>query len=346
PPPAPATAPTPEAPAAPEAAPVPPVPPVPSSRHSGDIVRFGGSVTVSRDEAVSGDVVVIGGNAHVNGTVSGNVTVVGGTADIGSTATIHGDVAVVGGTLDRDPDATIDGKVSTIGFDQSFFRGRPWRHGWFWGPAMGFFPFLGFLSTTIRTALLILLVCLVLLIVPRPVETVAARVAAEPVKAGLIGLACELLFVPVLIITIVLLVVTIVGIPLLVLVPFALIALLLVGLLGYTAVASQVGRFIGARFGWNLAGPYAPAIVGVVAINALVILGRLLESLGGFFFPFGLFVLLGGLIEWAAWTTGFGAAVLARFGHRLEPFGFAPAPAPAGDAGEAGGAPPPELPGA
>ena len=352
PPPAPAAPAPAEAPAVPAtpatpAAPEPPASPEPPAHRSGDIVRFGGSVTVARDQVVDGDVAVIGGSAHINGHVRGNVTVVGGTAHIGSTADVSGDVTVVGGTLDRDPDAQIGGKVSTIGIDQSFVRGRPWRHWWMWEPAMGFFPFVGFLATTMRTALLILLVCLVLLIVPRPVETVAARAAAEPVKAGLIGLACELLFLPVLILTIILLVVTIVGIPLLVLVPFALIALLLVGLLGYTAVASQVGRFIDARFGWHLTGPYAPAIIGVVAINALTIFGRLMESLGGFFSVFAIFVLLGALFEWAAWTTGFGAAVLARFGHRMGPLGFTSAPAPASGSDQpAGTAPPLQEPGA
>ncbi len=331
PPAAPAPSSAPATPAAPEAAapPAPPAAPEPSAHHSGDVVRFGGSVTIGRDEVVDGDVAVIGGSAHINGEVRGNVAVVGGTAHIGPTADVHGDVTVVGGTLDRDPDARIGGKVSTVGFDQSFLRGRPWRHGsWLWGPSMGFFPFVGFLATTMRMALLILLVCLVLLVAPRQTETVASRVAAEPVKAGLIGLACELLFVPVLILTVILLVVTIIGIPLLVLVPFALIALLLVGLLGYTAVASSVGRFVDDRFGWKLTGPYAPAIVGVVAINAFTIFGRLVGSLGGFFGFFGLFVLLGAVISWAAWTVGFGAAVLARFGHRFEPGGWTPAPQP------------------
>jgi len=61
---------------------------------------------------------------------------------------------------------------------------------------------------------------------------ISARAAAQPLKAGAIGLLAQLLFLPLLIVTIVLLVVTIIGIPLLVLIPFVLLGLVAVPLLG------------------------------------------------------------------------------------------------------------------
>jgi hypothetical protein len=327
-------------PAAPAAPAAPPAPEEPSSsdrmHRSSDRVRIGGSLTVNADEIVDGDVVVVGGSAHINGEVRGDVAVIGGTCRIGPTADIHGDVTIMGGTLDRNPNAHISGKVNIVGFDHNFLPISPFHRNWMFVPALGVFAFAGFLATTVRIALLILLACLVLLIVPKPVEQVAARVSTEPVKAWLIGLACELLFLPVLILTIILLVVTIIGIPLLVLVPFALIALLLIGLLGYTAVAVQIGHFIDTRLGWRLEGPYLPAIVGVFTLGALSIFGRLMGMFGGIFDIFGLFALVGALIEWTAWTTGFGACVLVRFGHRLPMAamtggGQPPASAPAAD---------------
>src|SRR5439155_9555497 len=68
----------------PEAPPEPPrAPPAPRrSRHSDDRVRIGGSVTVDADESV-GDVVVIGGSAHIQGEVKGDVMVVGGLVELG-----------------------------------------------------------------------------------------------------------------------------------------------------------------------------------------------------------------------------------------------------------------------
>ena len=84
-------------------APLPP-PPVPENRprrerRGNEIVRFGSDVTVERDEIVE-EVVVIGGNATINGEVDGELTVIGGNATLGPEAVVRDDVAVVGGTLE------------------------------------------------------------------------------------------------------------------------------------------------------------------------------------------------------------------------------------------------------
>ena len=60
----------------------------------------------------------------------------------------------------------------------------------------------------------------------RPVQQIAARIAAEPLRAGLVGLLAEILFVPVLVVTVLALVISIIGIPLLLLVPFGIVLLL------------------------------------------------------------------------------------------------------------------------
>jgi hypothetical protein len=281
---------------------------------------------------VDGDVVAIGGSVRVDGEVRGDVAAIGGSLHLGPDAVVDGEATVLGGRLDRDPNAIVHGGVNTIGVGGPIFGNRHFNHDWFrYGPFFGFFPFVGFLSSLTRTGLLMLLVCLVLLVAERPVDSVAQRAKAEPVKAGLIGLACELLFLPVLILTVVLLIVTIIGIPLLILVPFAVIALLIVFLVGFTATAREVGRWVDARLGLNLQGPFLPAIIGVFAICVLTIVGRLAGGVGGFFDLFAvIFLALGAFVEWAAWTVGFGAAVLARFGARLGPSGPATVTAPTG----------------
>jgi len=70
-----------------------------------------------------------------------------------------------------------------------------------------------------------LFVLIVTAIGQRPVQQIVARIAAEPLRAGLVGLLAEILFVPVLVVTIVALAISIIGIPLLLLVPFAIILL-------------------------------------------------------------------------------------------------------------------------
>src|SRR5439155_21455449 len=62
---------------------------------------------------------------------------------------------------------------------------------------------------------------------------------------------------------VVLLIITILGIPLLLLIPFAVLAVLIVFLIGFTGVAARVGQFIGPRLGWTNTGPYLTTILGI-----------------------------------------------------------------------------------
>ena len=150
--------------------------------------------------------------------------------------------------LRRDPAARINGEVKEIGLGEiNFwpgFRGAP---GAFFGSAMG--SLFAFVSTLTRLAVLCILASIVLLFARDYVERVGVRAATEPVKAGAIGLLIQLLFLPVLIASIVLMVITIIGIPLLLLVPFGILAAVLLALVGFTAVAYDVGRFAVNRLG-------------------------------------------------------------------------------------------------
>ena len=97
-------------------------------------------------------------------------------------------------------------------------------------PRVGVFA----VSTLVRVGMLCLLAALVLLFGRDYVARVGIRAAAEPLKAGAIGLLVQLLFLPLLIVTILLFVITIVGIPLLILIPFAILLLMVLALVGFT----------------------------------------------------------------------------------------------------------------
>ena len=212
---------------------------------------MGGSITVPAGEIVSGDVVNVGGAIHVLGEVRGDVVAIGGTVELGPAADVGGDVTVIGGSLLRDPAARVSGEVVDIGsgsiesWRARFPRGRGHERwgGWMFGSAFSL------LSTLTRVAVLCLLAALVVLLGRDQVGRISARAAAEPLKAGAIGLLAQLLLLPLLIVTIVLLVVTIIGIPLLVLIPFILVGLVVVALVGFTSVAYHVGHLLGTRFG-------------------------------------------------------------------------------------------------
>jgi len=319
----PATAPPvpPAAPEPPGAGPAPPEPPAPPRhRRQSDVrLRIGGNVTVGEDESTE-DVVVIGGSADVLGQVRGSVVVIGGAVYLGPHADVTQDVTIVGGVLKRDPGAVVGGKLNEIGvgaIDLSGLRfGRivaPHLFGYGSSRVSAFALF----STLTRFVILCVLATLVVLIAHGPVERISARAAAEPVKAGVIGVLAQLMILPIMIVTIVLLVVTIVGIPLLALVPFALLGLCVVFLVGFTAVAYNLGQIVRARMGWSGLSPYATANVGVLVVMTPALLARILGLGGAVMFPMTvLLLMLAVLVEYLAWTIGFGAAALVRFDRR------------------------------
>lgn len=288
--------------------------------------KLGSSITVPEDEIVSGDVVAVGGSIHVLGEVRGDVVAIGGMVELGP-ASIVRKVTVVGGSLQRAPSARVGGEVVEIGAGSMDLAGvrfprGVWRDVW-WGSTLG--SAFALLSTLTRVAVLCLLAALVVLLGREHVMNISERAAAEPLKAGAIGLLAQLLFLPLLIVTVVLLVVTIIGIPLLVLIPFILLGLGVVALVGFTSVAHYVGRVLNERLGWTgRRGPYATTIAGVLLLVSPVVLARIAGLGGGVVFPmtFGL-VLIGTIMEYLAWTIGFGAVALARF-NRPEPATPAP----------------------
>ena len=279
---------------------------------NGDRVRIGGGVTVNEGEVVSGDVVAIGGHVRVDGEVQGDVVSVGGGVTLGPHAVVEKNVVVVGGKLTRDAGARVGGEVQEVDvFDFGALHWPGAAHGVLSGRGVG----AGFslIATLTRVGVLCLLAAVVVLIGRRWVEQVGPRAFAEPLKAGAIGLLSQVLFLPLLIVTILVCVVTIVGIPLLLLVPFVILALLCVGLVGFTAVAHEVGTRVNARFGWTR-GPYVTTVAGILVVLTPIVLARILR-LGGFMIsPLAtLLVVVGTILEYLAWTVWFGAVALTRF---------------------------------
>lgn len=294
--------------------PAPPPPPR-RVRRGGDVVRIMGNVTIRGDERVDGDVVVVFGNAYVDGEVDGEVTVVMGNAYLGSESIIRDDVNVVGGVLNRNAGARIDGNVDNVSIGTG-----PWPR--FSFPGFLFGTFLGRLGslagTLLRVGLLALLALVVVALGRGSIERIADRTAVDPLRAGLVGFFAQLLFFPVLVITVIVLAVSIIGIPLLLLLPFALFLALIVLLVGFTGVAYQAGRWLNHRFGWTERGPYSTVFFGVIVIAALTLVARSAAVAGGTFFTFPLSA-AGYLVEYLAWTLGLGAAILAWLQRRRTP---------------------------
>ena len=88
-------------------------------------------------------------------------------------------------------------------------------------------------------------------------------------------------------------------------------------LVGFTGVAYQVGGIAVGRFGGPEHNPYAVTAVGVLLLMLPVLLSRVASLGGGVLFPLAMVLGIAGvLVEYVAWTVGFGAMALTRFRRR------------------------------
>jgi hypothetical protein len=285
------------------APPAAPVAPTPSStthtkkhkhRDSSDSDRtvFGGSVRVEANEVVddiavfggsvdilgkAGDVTVFGGSVHVypGANIDGDLAVIGGEVTVDDDASIDGDVAALGGELHRGSRAKIGGEVKILGEDRSD-EDRSSRSAW--GPRrIG--RAIGVQMT--KTAILFLLGAIVIALATRRMQLLQSEIALRPMRSMALGIAS--VFVAV--VLIVLLCVTIVGIP----VALAAIFIgILAGYAGICATLSVVGSALVAHRSEN---PYVHLAVGcgvfliagaIPYFGSLITVLILLAGLGAF----------------------------------------------------------------
>jgi hypothetical protein len=276
---------------------------------NGDLLIFGGSVDLEEGSTVRGDVLLFGGNADVLGTIRGNLALLGGRADLGSSAVVTGDLVTLGGSVDQAEGAVIEGDYLTsdgVYFPFDFdlpnvtrlpdfgrdFRIEPFRQSSF-GPF--FSPVTNILWFVLRTLLVAALAILVVLFWPKPVERAGSAAVSQPIVAG--GLGClTFIVVPFLI---VLMAITIIGIPLSFL---AVVALVVAVVFGWIAIGVEVGRRMVEAFDWDIH-PAASAGIGTLTAGFVV---------GGI----GQVPCVGWIAPLLVGAAGLGAVILTRFGSR------------------------------
>jgi hypothetical protein len=300
--------------------PTPPSAPEPSFRRthrSGrDRVRVFGDAVVNEGEEVTGQVVSVLGSVRIDGEVGDQVVSVLGSVDLGPHAVVHGDVVTVGGRLRRAPGSQINGAITEVSLGDVGARiNAPWFDGW--GPVYlvdGFRPVARLIGTTFRFVLLTLVACLALVVARRAVEGSAQRVTDDPVTTTLIGLAAWVLFVPVFVMIAIVLAISFIGIPLLILLPFAVVVLLAMAVVGFSGTAYAVGQWARRRFGIATMSGFADIGLGILIIILPLLLGRVV-ALGGWTLSPIVFLLVatGLAVEFLAWSSGFGAVLTNTF---------------------------------
>jgi hypothetical protein len=269
---------------------------LPAGESSDTIIVINGDAVV--DGSVTGALVVVNGDATVNGRVDEEVVVINGTVTLGETARVGGDVALVRSDLTRAPGAVVEGTVeerSEFGFGRA-------------GAVFSFLVWLGF-------TLVVLLAGLLFAAVAGRQLTRAATLLTSSVGGTLLGAVLVWVGIPILA---VLAFVTLVGIPL----GLALLLFLLPALwfLGYLVAGTRLG-------GWLLdlmhrpttaAHPYLAALLGLLVLQLVLwipFLGGLIWVLAG---------MLGAgtlaLLAWRAWQ-GRGMTTPGPEARRVSPSG-------------------------
>jgi cytoskeletal protein CcmA (bactofilin family) len=290
----------------------------------GSLLILGGTANLEAGSTVEKDVTVIGGTINVNGQVKGDVSAVGGMVSLGSTAVIGGDVNTLAGQLTRDDGARIEGQINTgttgpfalvvpgtiqiPGLENLPLIPLPKN---FNAPAVNvrFNPVWDGLWWLIRSFLWAALAVLLALFLSQRTERVAESVMKNPLVSG--GMGClTILIVPLILLV---LVITICGIP------FALLGAFTLWIawgFGIIVIGYEIGKRLAQLFKADWAIPVSAGI-GTFALTL---------GLNG----------IGALVPCVGWMApavvglvGLGAVLLTRFGGRVYPYdepGDAPGP--------------------
>jgi cytoskeletal protein CcmA (bactofilin family) len=265
-----------------------------------DVVAAGGRVDLGPDANVAGDVVVSGGELRIESAVGGGLRAAGGRIYLD--ATVNGDVHLQGNQITLGPDARILGALTHRGRSVQIDPGaqitgqvtalRP-------HPRPDFSP-LAPLALWMSVSILFGLFLMAVIIAaafPRLMNEAAASLRAQPLLMLALGVGLMIL-TP---FAIVLLAITVIGLPLAFVVGAAFALLWPVAIV---ATAYAMGMFARARLRKETSAPSTGARVlwAGVAMIALIALG--------------LIPLLGSVLWFLAWLFGMGAVVL-RGGQAL-----------------------------
>ncbi|MBC8424591.1 hypothetical protein H8E07_10740 [bacterium] len=273
-----------------------------------EIFSTGDDVVVAADERVTGNVVVLMGDATIMGKVDGNVVVVGGSLNLDEDAHVYGDAVAVFGSLRRHEEATVGGTVVSVG-------GKGLSGDMLGLPDLAY----GFTGALIKLGGLLVLGLLILLVfalLPRnrlnATESYLTGFSGRSFAAGLLWATVGHLL---LLLTLALLIVTVIGIPVAALLG---IAYLLLGMISLGVVARVLGARLCGRFCSGDRAAWWTLLVGLLIILLPGILGTLFGGLVGLKLVGTLFQAISLAVHLTVYCFGSGAVLGSRFGSKAD----------------------------
>jgi hypothetical protein len=313
------------------------------------ILKIGEDVVVGADEVLEGNLILVDGDLDVRGRIEGNVVVTGGEVRLLEDGYVTGDLRIADGTFE-DLGGSVGGSLMDLDtgdlleLDQADLeelreemeseirrdlRAQIDRERRRSGNL--FFGILGNVGSAIAGLLENLVTFLILSILGvlavhfqrERLEIVATTAYRAPVRAGVVGLAGGFFILPIWIVGIIALAITIIGIPvLLAWVPLFPIAAGLAILLGYLAVARNIGEWVAEQEYRGLewirgSNTFYTVIAGVGALMVPTVAASVSRILG-FGFLTNLLNLAGSMVTFVAAAVGLGAVLLTR-GGKIRP---------------------------
>ena len=267
-----------------------------------DMLVIGGLVILEEGSILNGDILMVGGSLEAGGKVNGNITVAGGLLKITATAEIEGDITAAGANIQRDPDAIVEGNINTnqdVPFIVTPLGIRIPQVNTVATPA---FSLLGFLLQVILWALLAMLLALFL---PNHLRNVAQNAISQPLITGGLGL----LTVVVLPLVLLIIALTILGIPV------SLIGVLLL-VFAWVFGLIALGTELGHRFAGIFKSQWHPALAAGAGTFLLMLVINGIEAA---------IPCIGLLPKILVGVLGLGAVMLTRFGTQAYPSPTQPA---------------------
>ncbi|MEZ5358161.1 MAG: polymer-forming cytoskeletal protein [Candidatus Zixiibacteriota bacterium] len=257
----------------------------------GDVTKFFDNVEIGIDERIEGSVFSFQ-DIVVHGLVTKDVVSLR-TVTVSGTGEIRGDV--IAKDIRRERGGKILGQRQEVPFPDVLSMS---------------FPQIGYIAASGYHFLILFIFLFIAIIIaaiaPKPLGRIVNRLSNSLVASFFWGLFFWIALVPILI----LLIITIVGLPLIIVYIFAIpIAILL----GYAAAAQAIGEMVCHRFGWHQKSMYMRISCGVIALEVphlfyMLFLALGLQSLAS------LMLIIYLIIGTLALTIGIGAAVAAKFG--------------------------------
>lgn len=261
----------------------------------GDLAVLGGNAEIEKGATVQGDVFLAGGNLIVDGEVRGEVVIVGGNLALGSSSVVTGNVNTIGGVISQTPGAQIQGEVITnerpldLALPHSLLTPRYNFNLDPIGKVFGWF---------FQALALAALAMIVVLLGANATNRGAVASVSHPVTAGGIGLLTAVLAPFVLL----LMIITIIGIPVAVL---AILALIVAVTFGWIALGLELGKRMARMLNvsWSL-----PLSAGLGTFTLSLVANGI-----------GFIPCVGWLAPFLVSMVGLGAVILTRFGTTTYP---------------------------